>query len=366
MVVEPRAPSFHEMEKLIYFLNRSLRPNADWSIDKEYPFVFSKENRENMRIISAKDEILSHAAIKPLFVQTPMGLLKIAAIGSVVTHEDHRLQGLSQKVIKSCLDKALKEDYDFVVLWTEIYDFYRPMDFELAGYELSFIFEKEIQVPNESNLRFMQSNKISSELLLSLYSRHTVFTLRKASEIQKYLEIPKTCLYTAWDEDHKLKAYAIEGKGVDLSNYIHEWGGGVSSLMPLFSYIRRKKGMPITLITPFYSENLIRALSSYKNEIVKHTGFLGMIRLLNLDPFFQKVKKYALLIGIKDFSFHREEDSYVIQYSGKVFKIKSLKELTCFVFGTPSRILEPSGLEDLVNQKELFPLPIWLWGWDSV
>ena len=365
-MLEPYAPSKGEMQNLIYFLSRSLRPHVEWSIDKEYPFVFNNENRENMRIISSENEILSHAAIRPLWIRTPMGLFKVAALGSVVTHEDHRLQGFSQKVITSCLEKAQRESYDFAILWTEIYDFYRPLDFELAGYEISFIIEKEFEAPKPSPpLRFMQTNKIAPEAILKLYSKHSVYSLRKIEEVKKYLEIPNTQVFTAWDTFHQLQAYAVTGKGTDLENYIHEWGGGISAILPLISYVRKKRGKPITLISPFYSQNLIRNLNLHKEEIIRHDGFLGMIRLLDIENFFSKIKKYAQSIGVSDFLFQKKEDTYCLHENGKTFKTKSLKELTQFIFGSPQmkpKILHPENS----NEKTLFPLFMWIWGWDSV
>ena len=358
--MKPRPPLELELKHVISFLNHSLRSKSNWSIDKEYPLVFCLENAKNLRIISKEDKVLSHAAFKPLWIRNPLGLFKAATIGSVVTHKDHRFQGLSQKVLESCLEQARMEACDFAILWTEIYDLYRKMDFELAGYEISFVIEKEFQAKS-SSLRFMKTKNISSQALLKLYLKHSVYSLRSEEEIRKYLEIPGASVFTAWNEKNELKAYAIEGKGMDLSNYIHEWGGGVSELMSLFSYIRREKNTPITLIVPFHSQNLIRHLDQHKEEIHRHNGFLGMIRLLNTKAFFSKIKKYALSIGIQDFSFEETNKTFSIHIKGKTHSFASLRELTAFVFGIPNH--NKDSYEQL---HHIFPLPMWVWGWDSV
>lgn len=362
---QPHAPSDSEVKQLILFLNHSLRPQIKWSIDQEYPLVFCEENRKNLRVISQENEILSHAAFKPLWIRTPLGLFKVATLGNVVTHQHHRRQGLSQKVLQSCLDRAVSENCDFAILWTELYDFYQKLDFELAGYEISFVMEKEFQVP-ASSFRFIKMDKISPETFLKLYLKHSVYSLRSEEEVKQHLRIPNTSVYTAWDETHQLKAYAIEGKGMDLSKYIHEWGGDVSSLLGLFSYIRRERKTPITLISPAHSQNLIRHLSQYRKEIHRHDGFLGMIRLLNVENLFSKIAKYAFSLGINDFSFQTKNKTHVISMNGKTSKALSMKELTQLIFGSPKKNSGKLPFEMPKGEPQVFPIPMWIWGWDSV
>ena len=74
----------------------------------------------------------------------------------------------------------------------------------------------------------MNTNKISIEPLMKLFSTHSVHSHRTHDDLRSYLEIPNTNVYTAWDTSNRLVAYAVEGRGADLTNYIHEWGGASS------------------------------------------------------------------------------------------------------------------------------------------
>jgi GNAT superfamily N-acetyltransferase len=286
----PRAPLENELPTVFDFLNKQLRAREGWSIINEYPAAFSSANTPNIRIITnEKKEVLSHAVMRPLIVKTPVGLFKIAAIGSVVTSDHYRNQGLSKQILESCIDSAQAAGCDFAILWTNLYDFYRKLGFELGGSEIALVISNEFQTP-DLGLKILDTTKVSAEAMHRVYSQHTVSSLRTLDETAKYLQIPNTRVYTAWDQAGVLKAYAVEGKGADLNGYIHEWGGGVSELLALFSHIRKVQKRPITVISPSHSENLVRQLKA--KGAVANEGFLGMIKLLNTNSLFGKIKRH--------------------------------------------------------------------------
>ena len=222
----PRAPHDAEFPSVVKFLDSELRPESNWSIQAEYPVALSQQNIGNIRIVKENETVVSHAVMRPLIIKSPVGLFKVAGIGSVVTSTAHRGRGYSSQIIENCLTAARDHGCDFAILWTNLYDFYRKIGFELAGGEISAVFDKELQVPN-NGLKFMDTNKVSAEAIHRLYTQHTVISLRTLSETQAYLQIPNSRVYTAWDENGMIQAYAIEGKGADLNGYVHEWGGGV-------------------------------------------------------------------------------------------------------------------------------------------
>ncbi len=280
----PRAPSEHELPRVVEFLNKHLRPESAWSITSEYPLALTELNRANIRVILGDNEVLSHAVLKPLYVRGPAGLIKAATIGSVVTSTQHRNQGLSQKILHDCLETSRALSCDIAVLWTNLHDFYRKMGFELAGTEVSIVLEKDLP-PITSTHRFMEGAQVSPDALLRLYNSHTVNSLRTADDIQRSLQIPNSRVYTLWDNNNNLLAYAIEGKGADLSGYIHEWGGSVSKIFHLLGLIRsHSKHERLTLIAPKHSQGLLRRTQEL--EIPTQDGFLAMIKLVQAKQLF--------------------------------------------------------------------------------
>ncbi len=361
----PRSPSEVELPQVLDFLNKKLRHEASWSIAAEYPTAFASNNLHNMRIISDDEGlVLSHAVMKPLIIKSPHVIFKVGAIGSVVTDDQHRGQGLSTQVIKDCLRSAAEQSCDIAILWTDLFDFYRRMGFELAGSEVSFVIEDNYDVP-PINLRFSTDNKVSPDAIYRLYSTHTVSSVRTIEETRKFLSIPQTKVYTAWEPNGQLAAYAIEGKGVDLNGYIHEWGGSTPKLMALFSFIRAQKNEPITVICPSHAKNLIQQLQT--KSVTMNQGFLGMIKLVNFDQLAGKIKRAFRAEGVADIVLEKHANHFVFGIGQDLFTINKETDMVRLLFGPAD--LRAIGLfkEETVQKLEkILPLNLWIWGWDSI
>lgn len=360
----PRSPAEAELPHVIEFLNSKLREGSQWSIASEYPTALQNANRHNMRVIIEDDKILSHAVLKPLVIKSPSVIYKVGAIGSVVTDPGHRNKGLSSQILQECLTEATRQKCDLAILWTDKYDFYRKLNFELAGTEISLLVDTDYKAPAE-NLRYSKDTKVSPEAILRLYSSHTVGSVRTVEDIRKFLAIPQTRVYTAWDTNGQLAAYAIEGKGADLGGYIHEWGGGVSKLMALIGWIRGQRQESLTLIAPRHSQNLIaqmRAAGAHINE-----GFLGMIRIVNFDQLAAKIKRAYRAEGVADIVLEKNNGAIVFGIGQEVFTLTEEADVTRLLFG-PVDINTLDMFSEAARLKlgKIMPLPLWVWGWDSV
>jgi len=189
--------------------------------------------------------------------------------------------------------------------------------------------------------------------------------MRTLEETRRYLQIPNMRIYTAWDERGVLKAYAIEGKGADLNGYLHEWGGGVSNLLPLFAHIRKVQNRPITVIVPQHSQNLMRKLQEH--GLKANEGYLGMIKILNPASLFNKVKRFARAIGVDDFAIEDRQGKFYLGSSEGLFSTDSEQDMVKLLFG-PSKPSEIHNFDAAVNATldRVLPLQMWIWGWDSI
>lgn len=360
----PRSPTPNEWPELVSFLDTTLRNGSTWSITNEYPTALNTHNLHNIRVIADNNKIVSHALVKPIILKSPHIIYKLGAIGSVVTNPDYRHQGLSSQIIEACLGLAKEQSCDLAILWTDLFDFYNKFGFELSGYEYSFIIDRPLMT-TEANLRFSSDSKIAAESIQRLYSNHTVASVRTLEEFKKFLTIPNTKIYTAWDQQGQLAAYAIEGKGVDLTGYIHEWGGSVSSLLSLFNYIHGIKKKPYTLIVPKHSENLIGHLKHYSS--IMNEGYLGMLKIIDFEQLSTKIKRAFRAEGISDIVLEKQGEQYLFGCGADLYTMTSEREMVKLLFG-------PIHFDDLAFIKKetrdklstLLPLPLWVWGWDSV
>ena len=360
----PRSPEAHEFSDVVEFLNQNLRLSNPWPISSEYPTALSANNIHNMSIIMDDEKIVSHAVLKPMIVKTPLCIFKIAGIGSVVTDPEHRQKGLSSKNIQNCVALAQQQDCDMVILWTDQFDFYRRFGFELAGMEQTYVLEKKLEVKNKK-LKFLSDTKVDAEAILKLYSQHTVHSVRTVEDIRNFLKIPNSRLYTAWNEYNQLVAYAVEGKGIDLTHYVHEWAGSVDSLMDLFSFMQQKQNEPLTVMVPAHSVNMKKHLQPVCS--ISHLGFLGMLKFTNLDNVLAKVKKAFRAEGFEQIVLEQQDGHIVFGYGTDLYTMKNESDLIRLLFGP----LQPEDLDFMKPETQkklatLLPLPLWVWGWDSI
>jgi len=350
----------------VSFLSQHLRPTQGWNIAEEYPLAIDNTNANNVRVIKDREQFLSAAVMRPLVVKSPAGLFKVAAIGSVVTHPGFRNQGLSRQILDDCLTAARDHGCDFAILWTDLFDFYRKLGFELAGSETAVELPVNMPADGSEGLRFLESAKVDPEAILRLYAQHTTGTIRTAEDIRKFLRIPNARVFTAWDSESRLQAYAVEGKGADLNGYIHEWGGGVSKLLPLLRYAQTQThNGQLHLIAPDHAQNLIRHLMALGAKA--NPGVLGMIKLLNAPGFMVKLKKYMRGLGMTDMVFEAREGHFYMGHGQQIFRTDSEVDVIKLAFG-PVKASQLGGLDAATAAKfeEVFPIPMWVWGWDSV
>lgn len=361
----PRPLNEDERPEFIDFLSHQLRPGKAWSIADEYPLAMDQANLNNVRVMKESASFVSAAVMKPLVIKSPCGVYKVAAIGSVVTAPEHRNRGLSRQVLQECLNAGRDHGCDFAILWTNLFDFYRKLGFELAGSEISLFLPEDLQVKPAPNLRFMNSAKIDPEALLRLYSQHTTGSVRTIEDVRRFLQIPNARVFTAWDEHNKIQAYAVEGKGADLQSYIHEWGGGVSKLLPLLKFALQERKTELTLISPGHSGNLIRQLK--EAGATEHSGVLGMVKILNPPAFLTKIKKYIRAMGVENAVLEARDGKYYIGFGEEICSTDSECDLVRLIFG-PIKASELHGFQAATSEafERVFPIPMWVWGWDSV
>jgi predicted N-acetyltransferase YhbS len=362
----PHSPTQEEYPELVKFLDQNLRPQNKWSISAEYPTAFSTENLHNIRVITDGSKILSHAALKPHIIKTPQAIFKVAAIGSVVTHSEYRNQGLSKTIITDCLELAQKQDCDLAMLWTNLYDFYQKMGFALAGFEISLTIDGNFSAVKDPQFKILKTHLVDPQAIHKLLSQHTVATMRSLEEIRKFLSIPNSNIYTLWESNGTIGAFAVEGKGADLGGYIHEWGGSVSRLIQLFKYIQTEQARTITVICPRHSQNLIEQCRKLNAGV--HEGFLGMMKMVNEEKLFQKIQRHARQdLGVANLVLDKQGDEYRIGTTEQFICTHNEGEILQFIFG-PRLFTDVKGLSkntlDILDR--VFPMPIWLWGWDSV
>jgi predicted acetyltransferase len=124
-----------------------------------------------------------------------------------MTDPRFRQQGLSAQLIESCLEQAKKMGCEYAVLWTDLFDFYRRFGFELAGSEISLILNDHFKLTKRrTDLKMIKGSKIDPSAVLRLYNLHSITSLRHLEDIKKYLQVPNTRIYSAWNANNQMEA----------------------------------------------------------------------------------------------------------------------------------------------------------------
>lgn len=364
----PRAPKTAEWPQVINFLNQHLRPEGQWSIADEYPTTLGRAQPVYSRVILQDDQIVSHALVRPLLIKTPLGVFKVAAIGSVVTSDGHRNQGLSTRVLESCLEAARELQCEIALLWTDLFDFYRRLGFELAGSEISFDIQNQpiAKMGRPSEIyQVLTGPRVDPEALLRLYNQHSVTTVRSADDVRRCLSIPNSKVATGWSKEGKLLAYLIEGKGADLNGYIHEWGGMLPELLDLVAREQANQNRSLRLIVPGHSQNLIHTLES--SGVAAHRGYLGMMKILDLPAILQKLNRTARSYGHGAFEFKTNGSELTFGTPNVSYSAQNPTDILRLLLG-PERPKDLQMFDETTSivLDKLLPIPLWVWGWDSV
>jgi len=364
--MEPRIPNSTEWQALQTFLKETLRPKTNWQLSDEYPTAIAKDRLNNLRIIANENKILSHAALKTTMVKTPYHFFKVGLIGSVCTAPNARGKGLAASNVECILQEAQTQKCDLAMLWTGINSFYQKLGFIDAGRETIVHLPSSPITKSTTHHVVQNTNRIDGQILLSLFNKHLLRSVRTPSEVKKLLSIPNSTLWSLWNSSKThMKAYAVVGKGADFKNFIHEWGVEVSHLTDLISEIQRSSNSQLSLITPPDCKNLLSQLLEKGCSTVENP--LGMMKIINPEEFCRKIRKGARALGLAEFIFDFENGEYVFGINGETYKTDHGSDIVQLVFGPkrPKDIFSFSK-KALDALDQLFPIPFWIWGWDSI
>ncbi len=83
------------------------------------------------------------------------------------------------------------------------------------------------------------------------------------------------------------------------------------------------------------------------------------------EIFFAKIKKTARSLGILDIMIEERNGEYWLGCGQDIIVINDIKSLIQIIFGPAQDI--PYLNEDTKRKlSKIFPMPLWIWGWDSI
>jgi GNAT superfamily N-acetyltransferase len=182
------------------------------------------------------NQLVACAAVRLAQLKLRTGkLIPIAMIGAVATHPRSRGKGFASKILVKTIEWARTRGADFIVLWGAEYSIYQKLGFEVCG--------EQIRVPL-ANLTFSNARTYPifqewSPAIFGLLKRRDEGLLLRESD-RVWFESHKNVQWFFVGSRDAPQAYAAIGRGIDMKNIIHEWGGNSAQLGALLQFLQQK------------------------------------------------------------------------------------------------------------------------------
>lgn len=271
-----------ECDKALALMSSVMRGGE--AVDADYPLVFGAHGTGRIIVAEEDGEVRSTCAVLVRDLITPNANLRVGMIGSVSTDPDHRGRGLATSTLKAAEEYCLEQGCLFTLLWADSEEFYLKRGYQRIGSEVDFAIGSEQlkKLPSCDGVRLMSADDVQQ--IHSLYIRHPERVERTHEETAALLETPGMEVLVNEDSG-QIHAYTCLGRGGDMGNVVHEWGGVANSVGGCINaHLKRQalKGQlgDLYLIAPPSAVELHEYL--IEMGVASAPGVLGMGKLLDL------------------------------------------------------------------------------------
>lgn len=201
-------------------------------ITAEYPTIFEAEADGTFVTIEVEGEVRAACVIVARDLVVPNVRVRAGLIGSVATDPRHQKRGLGTQLVDAAC-AALRERGCVVgILWADDSGFYQRRGWREFGCERDFIVSPEDldSLPVPRGIRALRPTDI--EVVHALYERHERRVARKLGETRALMACPGMVTLVC-DLGGEVSAYACLGRGHDLHDVVHEWGGQTDDVLRL-------------------------------------------------------------------------------------------------------------------------------------
>ena len=269
------------------FLERVLSNHA---LAAEYPLVFDERfDGETIELVEG-GEVRAACAIVAREFRIGARIVRGGLIGSVATDPAWRRRGLATRCLSRAEDALLARGCTFALLWADDAGFYLERGYAPFGSECDFMLVSELahELPEPSGVRELRAG--DEPFLHRLHARHPEGVERTPEETRALLGVPGMLTLVrerpgAPSHPPLPVAYACLGRGRDLTDAIHEWGGETEDVLALLRahlerrFPSREPGALFLMAPPSAGDLGYRLL---KLGAVSKRGILGLGKLL--DP----------------------------------------------------------------------------------
>ncbi|MBD3221522.1 GNAT family N-acetyltransferase [bacterium] len=267
-------------EEFVAFLDAGMRPEgASTQVADDFPVILGADNLAGMIGIRGDAGWIAGLAALTRTFTTTAGPVEVAGLGSVVTHPDHRGQGLSSRLQRAMVERLAAAGTPLAVLWTDQPEIYAGRGFQAAGWEFHLDLgplASHGSWPPDAGYRPVDGAAAAADLA-ALYDRHPLRTRRLAGDHAALYGMPGTTI-RALVRDGRIEAFACCGKGIDFPGYVAEWAGAAMDVLPLLGRVAAE-GLATRALVPAGNERFLeRAVAAGAGFAVVPSGLWAVLR----------------------------------------------------------------------------------------
>ncbi len=225
--MEIRPPTLAEHPDFVAFLDAGMRPQGSATrVMDDFPVALGPDNRAGMLGCWDGAALLGGLVWLVRNATTGRQDLPVAGIGSVVTRDDQRGQGLSRRLQDACLAELRHAGVPLAVLWSDRPEVYAGRGFVAAGWEYHADLRAAALddfLPEGDAIRPFTA--ADTPAVATLYAQHPLRMRRHDADHAALYAMPGTHGLVLADRSGDIRAYAFAGKGDDFPQYVAEWGG---------------------------------------------------------------------------------------------------------------------------------------------
>ncbi len=189
--------------------------------------------------LSGTGRFVAAAGLRPARLRTPQGAVPVGLVGGVVADPAFQGQGLASGLIDALGARAASLGLSGLVLWGSEHALYRRLGFELCGVQRRIPLA-DLTGFDALAIEGVRTGRGWSDALWPALERHRFLGLAIEPGDRAWFAAHRNVDWR-WTLDARgeVSAYLAVGRGIDLPNIIHEWGGEPRLLRALMARAAR-------------------------------------------------------------------------------------------------------------------------------
>ena len=237
-----------ERRTVLDWLEAGLRPGRPGRLTSEYPFLLDESGPARHFTLFAGGLPAAHCVLLPRRIALLEGVLPVGFLSLVYTDPTARGRGHAGRVLRAAIRFARESGIGLVLLWSEADALYAREGFEPAGRETLLVLDEaileraldELKTRSVDAARRPHTDRVLAidrarpedwKAIEAIRSRRAARVVCDASERARWPLLPDLDVRVARSADGCLRGFALRGRGDDLREVIHEWGGELEATL---------------------------------------------------------------------------------------------------------------------------------------